>query len=229
MPRDARVVIAGRGHHVVQRGNNHEDVFFVDADREVYLEYLRDAGERFGLKVEGYCLMTNHVHLVVTPQQETSLAGALKRANQLYAQYVNHLHGRSGHLWQDRFFSCPLDLAHFWRALAYVERNPVRAHLCRKAWRWRWSSAAAHCGGEDPSGLLDMASWKHDMDVTQWRQDLERFEDDRWVTSLRLSTSRGRPLGSDAFVAKLETLLGRRLRPLPRGRPYKTTSAGRNK
>jgi putative transposase len=214
-------VIAGCAHHVVQRGNNRQDVFFVDSDRETYLEYLRDAGERFGLKVEGYCLMTNHVHLVVTPEQETSLAEALKRTNQLYAQYVNHMHHRSGHLWQDRFFSCALDLAHLWRALAYVERNPVRAHLCRKAWQWRWSSAAAHCGGGDPSGLLDGVSWKHDMNVKQWRQKLERPEDERWIASFRLASSRGRPMGRDAFVAKLETLIGRRLRPLPRGRPRK--------
>jgi len=229
MPRAARVVIAGCAHHVTQRGNNCQDVFFVDEDRQVYLEHLREAGERFGLRVEGYCLMTNHVHLLVTPQQETSLAEALKRTNQLYAQYVNRLHARSGHLWQDRFFSCALDPRHFWRALAYAECNPVRARLCRKAGQWRWSSAAAHCGGEDPSGLLDLPSWQQEMDPAQWRQIVERPEDKRLAASLRLATSRGRPLGSDAFVAKLETLLGRRLRPLPRGRPAKTTRETKRK
>ena len=142
MPRTARVVIPGCVHHVTQRGNNRQDVFFVDADRQMFLQYLREAAERFALRVEGYCLMTNHIHLVVTPQREDSLAGALKRVNQLYAQYVNRLHGRSGHLWQNRFFSCPLDREHLWRALVYVERNPVRARLCRKAWQWQWSSAA---------------------------------------------------------------------------------------
>ena len=221
MPRAARVVIAGCPHHVVQRGNNRQDVFFVDADREVYLAQLREAVERFGLRVEGYCLMTNHVHLVVTPAEEPSLAEALKRTNQLYAQYVNRLHARSGHLWQDRFFSCALDGVHYRRALAYVERNPVRARLCRKAWRWRWSSAAAHCGSDDPSGLLDTSAWAREMDPAKWRQILERPDDPKLATSLRLAISRGRPLGSDAFVAKLETLLGRRLRPLPRGRPPK--------
>jgi len=102
-----------------------------------------------------------------------------------------------------------------------VERNPVRARLCRTAWRWPWSSAAAHCGAQDPSGLLDMAAWEQEMSPAKWRRMLERPEDDRLVASLRLATSRGRPLGSDRFVAKLETLLGRRLRPLPRGRPPK--------
>ncbi len=221
MPRVARVVIPGCVHHVTQRGNNRQDVFFVDADRQMFLQYLREAAERFALRIEGYCLMTNHIHLVVTPEREDSLAQALKRVNQLHAQYVNRLHGRSGHLWQNRFFSCPIDQEHVWQVLVYVERNPVRARLCRKAWQWPWSSAGAHCGGDDPSGLLDMASWEQEMTPARWRRMLERPEDDRLVRSLQLATSRGRPLGSDSFVAKLETRLGRRLRPLPRGRPPK--------
>ena len=136
----------------------------MDDDRRVFLAILAEASERFELLVDGYCLMTNHVHLVVTPRHETSLAEALKRTNQLYAQYVNRFHGRSGHLWQDRFFSCPLDEVHYRRALVYIERNPVRARLRRKAWRWPWSSAAAHCEGKDPTGLLDLPQWNKQMD-----------------------------------------------------------------
>jgi len=105
MPRASRIVIENCAHHVTQRGNNRQDVFFVDDDRRAFLSFLVDSSERFGLAVEGYCLMTNHVHLVATPSGESSLAEALKRTNQLYAQYINRLHGRSGHLWQDRFFS----------------------------------------------------------------------------------------------------------------------------
>lgn len=221
MPRTARIVIPDCAHHVTQRGNNRQDVFFVDSDRRIYLEYLRDASERFNLCVEGYCLMTNHVHLVVTPHNENSLADAMKRTNQLYAQYINHMHNRSGHLWQNRFFSCALGEEHFWRTLAYVERNPVRARLTRKAWRWRWSSASAHCGIDKQSDLLDILSWRWDMSFAQWRQVLERPNDDRLISTFRLSTCRGRPLGTDAFIAKLETLLGRRLRPMPKGRPKK--------
>ena len=222
MPRSSRVVIAGCAHHVTQRGNNRQDVFFVDDDRRLFLGFLAEAAERFDLVVDGYCLMTNHIHLVVTPNHETSLGEALKRTNQLYAQYVNRFHGRSGHLWQDRFFSCPLDVVHYWRVLVYIERNPVRARLCRKAWRWPWSSAAAHCEGKDPTGLLDLAEWGKQMDEQRWRHLLTLVDDEQQVARLRLCTSRGRPLGSDKFVAKLETLVGRRLRPLPRGRPRKT-------
>lgn len=214
-------MIPSVAHHVTQRGNNRQDVFFVDADREAFLQYLREAATRFALRIEGYCLMTNHVHLVVTPEREDSLAGALKRVDQLYAQYVNRLHGRSGHVWENRFFSCALGADHLGRALVYVERNPVRAGLCREAWQWRWSSAAAHCGGDDASELLDLASWRREMDSAKWRGVLRQHEEERLVQSLRLATSRGRPLGSDGFIAKLETLLGRRLRALPCGRPRK--------
>ncbi len=221
MARASRIVIAGCAHHVTQRGNNWQEVFEADEDREVFLAYLREASQRFDLTVEGYCLMGNHVHLIATPQQEESLALALKRTNQLYAQYANRRHGRSGHLWQDRFFSCALGDSHFWKALAYVERNPVRAGLCRKPWRWVWSSAAAHCGGRDGSALLDLDAWSEQIDPAWWKDHIDEPEDETEMRELRLWTSRGRPWGSDRFVRNIEARLGRRLRPLPPGRPRK--------
>ena len=120
------------------------------------------------------------------------------------------------------FFSCTLDEIHFWRALVYIERNPVRVRLCRKAWRWPWSSAAAHCGYTYPTDLIDISGWRKQMDTQRWRNLLTLADDEQQIARLRLCTSRGRPLGSDKFVAKLEILLGRRLRPLPRGRPRKS-------
>jgi len=151
MPRIARIVIPGCPHHITQRGNNRQDVFFVDDDRQRYLAILAAQAERFGLTVQGYCLMTNHVHLIATPREPESLAKAVGRTHWLYTQYVNRLHGRSGHLWQNRFYSCALDEPHFYAAMIYVERNPVRARLVRRAWRYPWSSAAAHCDGRDPT------------------------------------------------------------------------------
>ena len=197
-------------------------MFFVDDDRVRYLEILAAQAERFGLRVEGYCLMTNHVHLVATPHEPDSLAKAVGRTHWLYTQYVNRLHGRSGHLWQNRFYSCSLDDGYFWSAMIYVERNPVRARLVRKAWNYRWSSAAAHCDGKDPTGLLDLAAWAKRLppDGT-WHESLARSTDEALTAKLRIWTHRGRPLGSDSFVSKLERLVGRRLRPLPVGRPKK--------
>lgn len=221
MARAARVIVAGCPHHVTQRGNNRQGVFFVDDDRRMFLDLLAEAAERFSVTVDGYCLMTSHLHLVATPRTPDGLAAAMKRTNQLYAQYVNRLHGRSGHLWQDRFFSCALDEEHFWTAMAYVERNPVRARLVRKAWRWPWSSAAAHVGEGPAAELLDLGAWRKRVSPAAWRERLMEREDEEAVAQLRLWTSCGRPLGSDRFVARLETLLGRRLRPLAHGRPRK--------
>ena len=132
MPRVARIVIPGVPHHATQRGNNRQDVFFVDDDYRVYLALLRGLAEQSGLEVHAYCLMTNHVHLVATPQTETALAAAIGRTHFRYTQYVNRLHGRSGHLWQGRFCSTALDDDHFWWVMRYVERNPVRAGLVRR-------------------------------------------------------------------------------------------------
>ena len=224
MPRMARIVIPGQPHHVVQRGNNRQDVFFVDADRRAYLEFLREHCERFGFNLLGYCLMTNHIHLVGTPVLEDSLAKAIGSAHFRYSQYVNRLHGRSGHLWQNRFFSCALDEVHMWRALCYVERNPVRAKMVRVAWRYHWSSAAAHTTGADPSGSLDMTTWLNAWRPERWKSELRCAEDKPSTSAIRLSTSRGRPLGSDSFLSKLEHRLGRRVRALPVGRPKRRRS-----
>ncbi len=222
MPRAARVVIPGCPHHVIQRGNNRRDVFFTDDDRRYYLELLAEQSERFGLQVEAYCLMSNHVHLVVTPRRKDSLAKAVGRTNLYYTRYINRLHDRRGHLWQDRFFSAPLGDEYFWTALIYVERNPVRAKLVRKPWRWRWSSAAAHVGGKDRSGLLDLQAWSTLLPPgVDWRGSISQPQDEAIVNRLRTWSNRGCPLGSDSFISKLEARLNRRLRPAPRGRPRK--------
>ena len=219
MPRVARIVLPDQPHHVTQRGNNRQDVFFVDDDRRVYLDLLQTHCRRYGFTVLGYCLMSNHVHIVGIPIHEDSLARAIGRTHFRYTQYINGLHGRSGHLWQNRFFSCALDEVHLWRALCYVERNPVRAKMVRVAWRYPWSSASAHVTGLDPSGVLDLSDWQKARGLERWRLALRRPEDESEVSRIRLSTHRGRPLATDAFLCKLERRMGRRLRPLPVGRP----------
>jgi putative transposase len=228
MARTARIVVPGSAHHIVQRGNNRQDVFFVDDDRRFYLQRLAEQSKRFGLKVSGYCLMTNHVHLIVTPRDAEALAKAIGRTHFVYAQYVNRLHGRIGHVWQNRFFSCPLDSAHRLAAMRYVERNPVRARMVRAAWRWRWSSAAIHCGdAKDAFGMLEASGWRRRWSPDAWRAILRQRDDEALVERLRRSTFNGRPLGGDRFIAKLEAKLNRRLRPNPVGRPRKKTRKGR--
>ena len=221
MPRIARIVVTKVAHHITQRGNNRQDVFFVDDDRRVYLELLQKYCEKYGMRVHGYCLMTNHVHLVAIPDKEESLAKAIGRTHFCYSQYINRFHKRSGHLWQGRFYSCALDERHFWLAMRYIELNPVRAKLCRKPWRYKWSSAVAHIDGDAESELLNLSGWYKMISANWWREELADGVDEQQVDRLRLNTHTGRPLGNDSFLSKCEKLIGRRVRPLPIGRPKK--------
>lgn len=230
MPRVARIVVPGCPHHITQRGNNRQDVFFTDDDRRLYLKILAEQTQRRNVRVLGYCLMTNHVHVIATPADERGLAAAIGRTHWLYSQTLNRLHGRSGHLWQNRFFSCALDEPHLWAALRYVENNPVRARLVRRAWAYPWSSAGPHVGTcRAPEKLLDLTDWRRTISPADWRDHLAAAlgDDDREaLRNLRLHTSRGRPLGSDRFVAKLEAAMNRRLRALPEGRPRTVKERG---
>jgi len=229
MTREARAVVVGAAHHITQRGNNRQDVFFVDGDREHYLSLLKLQAEQYGLIIHGYCLMTNHVHIVATPEDEQSLAKGIGRTHYFYTRYVNKMHGRSGHLWQNRFFSSPLDDDYFFRTIRYVERNPVRAKVVRKPWRYRWSSVNAHIAGSDSRELLSFSEWPRRYKGDRWKTILDDVEDESTVDTIRSSTLKGRPLGSDRFISKLETRLGRRLRPLPVGRPRKKKKAGKRR
>jgi putative transposase len=221
MTREARAVVVGIPHHITQRGNNRQDVFFVDDDRGQYLLTLKSKAQQYGLTIHAYCLMTNHVHIVATPLHEDALAKGIGRTHYFYTRYVNRLHGRNGHLWQNRFFSCPLDEPYFFNTIRYIERNPVRAKMVRKASRYAWSSAKVHVAGKDPSGLLSFSEWPTSFKGERWNEQLQESEDDQIMGMIRNSTSRGHPLGSDRFISKLETLVGRRLRAAPMGRPRK--------
>jgi len=103
--------------------------------------------------------MTNHIHLVATPYEEDSLAKAIGTTYFRYTQYINRFHKRSGHLWQGRFYCCALDERDFWLAMKYIELNPIRAKLCRRPWRYEWSSAAAHIDKKPKSEFLYLSRW----------------------------------------------------------------------
>ncbi|MBL7145125.1 MAG: transposase [Phycisphaerae bacterium] len=221
MPRNARIVIPYIAHHITQRGNNKQDVFFVDDDMEKFLYLLSEQAKRFGVIIEGFCLMTNHIHIIATPTRQESLAKALGRVNLLYSQYISYMHGRTGHLWQNRFYSCPLDTNHFFTALSYIEQNPVRAKMVRYPWTYRWSSAGFHIGQEDEFCLMDKKRWRQQSSSIDWKNILRRKLEKLDIDKLRIHCRTGRPLGTDKFISKLETVIGRRLRALPVGRPKK--------
>ena len=213
------MVAPGVPYHITQRGNRREDVFFCEGDRTLYLKLLVEYGRKHGLAVKGYCLMTNHIHLVAVPERETSLCDVLKPVHLRYAQHVNWTRGLTGHVWQGRFFSCALDEAHYIAALRYVERNPVRAGLVEQAEDYPWSSAAGHCGLREDlfapeAELLAEAAG-------DWRTFLKEAGEDADADRLRLHTRTGRPLGGTLFLTLLEAYLKRPVRPRRPGRKRK--------
>lgn len=147
MARQARLIVPGALHHVLQRGNNRQDVFLDDEDRLQYLAALREATRLQGVRVHAYALMPNHVHLLVTPQTELSLARAMQTLGRRYVAAFNRRHARSGTLWEGRFRTMLVEAQPFFEAmLRYVEQQPVRAGLCEQAADYPWSSAAHHLG-----------------------------------------------------------------------------------
>lgn len=222
MPRLSRTVFAGVPHHVTQRGNRREDIFFSDEDRAAYLSWLKEYSEKFGVEILAYCLMTNHIHLVAVPATDDSLHRVLKPLHMRYAQRINRARGWKGHLWQGRFFSSPLDEAYLWAAVRYVERNPVRAGMERRAENYRWSSAAAHCG-KRLDGLLNPESgWSKQFSVMEnWSAWLSEGDETEEIQILRRNVEKGLPCGSEGFVQKLGRQVGRLLEFRPQGRPKK--------
>ncbi|MFQ6018061.1 MAG: transposase [Kiloniellaceae bacterium] len=210
MARLARIVAPGVPHHVTQRGNRRQQTFFCDADYHVYLELLAQSCRRCGVRIWAYCLMPNHVHLIATPQTAEGLRRGLGEAHRRYTRRINRREGWTGHLWQGRFASFPMDESHLLAAARYVELNPVRARLANKAEDYPWSSARAHLAGRD-DGLVRVRPLLELVD--DWAEFLAVDLAEPAAESLRRHERTGRPLGSDRFLAALEKRLRRRLRP----------------
>ena len=221
MPRLARTVFADIPHHITQRGNRREDVFFTDDDRLIYLEWLRFYCEKYDVSVLAYCLMTNHVHLVLTPHSKDGLQQVLKPLHMRYSQHVNKTNGWKGHLWQGRFFSSPLDDAYTWSTIRYVERNPVEAGMINRSEDYRWSSAAAHCGLIEDPMLAALPDSMKGVSQDQWSEWLALPEKTDVTDLIQRNIEKGLPCGNDQFISKLERKAKRSLRYKPQGRPIK--------
>lgn len=223
MARIARAVIPGIPYHLTHRGNRRGEVFYCDVDRRTYLEDLGAAAARFGLRIWGWCLMSNHVHLIAVPGDARSLARTIGLAHARHARRINAPRGWTGHLWASRFFSTALEGGHLWSAIRYVELNPVRAGLVARAEDWPWSSARSHVLGE-PDRLLDpdrpFAAGARDPLTgcpIPWSEWLSRGLEERECAALRQATQTGRPWGSEDFVRQMEAILARPLAPQKRG------------
>ena len=222
MARLARVIAPGYPHHVTQRGNRRQQTFFGEDDYQAYVSLTAEWCARCGVEVWAYCLMPNHVHLVVVPAAEDSVRRGLGEAHRRYTRRVNFREGWRGHLWQGRFASYVLDEVHLLAAVRYVETNPLRAGLAESAGAWPWSSAAAHLHARDDalvkvSPMLEIVSTM----MPDWQAYLNLETPDETTARLRRHERTGRPLGSTAFVERLEETLNRSLRPKPPGRPTK--------
>jgi len=219
MARIARIVISGVPHHVTQRGNRGQRVFFTQEDSARYLAMVAEHCRAAGTDCWAYCLMPNHVHFILVPSHEDGLRAALAEPHRRYSREMNRREGWTGYLWQGRFGSFPMDERYLVACARYIERNPVAAGLCSEPQRWRWSSARAHLEGRDDTlvrvaPLLErVPDWAGLIGADGSGEDRERIEN-----HLRS----GRPLGQESFLKGLEDRLGRRLRPRRRGPRPKT-------
>ena len=215
MARIARFIVPGLPHHVTQRGNRRETVFFSDADYELYRDLLAMQCSKHEVAVWSYCLMPNHVHLILVPARAESLGRALGETHRRYSAAINARLRVTGHLFQSRYGSAMMDEDHLMVAARYVALNPVRARLVQQAQDWRWSSVGAHLVGRD-DGLVSVAPLIERYGG-RFADLIDEAPPGEALAALRAAETIGRPLGSPAFLDRLAALTGRDARPRKRG------------
>jgi putative transposase len=225
MPRQPRLILPGVAVHITQRGNNRSDCFRRDGDYMLYLLHLRELADGLGCEVHAYCLMTNHVHMLLTPPSPDTCTVLMRNLGQRYVQHFNRTHERTGTLWEGRYRSFLVESARY--ALAcyrYIEQNPLRAKLVREPADYPWSSHRANAGlGKDPL-VRPHAEYLALSEDPVNRMQAYRSLFDNWLDAAELKKIReaahsGLPLGSEAFKARMEIDLGRKLRHGKPGRP----------
>jgi putative transposase len=229
MARLARIIVPGIAHHVTQRGNRREPIFFEPGDQEVYLDLLAEQAQRARVGVWAYCLMPNHVHLVAVPEDAAGLGRAIGEAHRRYTNFINARGRWTGHLFQSRFASVAMDEAHLIAAVRYVCLNPVRARLAARAEDWAWSSARAQLEGRDDA-LVAVKPMLDRLGPAGLAALLQSSAgDEAAFASLRGAETTGRPLGNADFIAGLERLLGRPVaRRAPGRKPAQADNAQPN-
>lgn len=227
MPRRARLSLPNVPLHLIQRGNNRLACFFADEDYRFYLDWLEEHADKTGCRVHAYVLMTNHVHLLISPDQPGAAGAMMKALGQRYVQYVNRTYKRSGTLWEGRFRSCPLQEEPYLLACQrYIELNPVRANMVAHPAEYRWSSYRANAQGETEALLQPHALYADLGNDAASRQaayrELFRYElDPGLADEIRLATNGNFALGNEGFSAQIEDALGRRASRGKAGRPSK--------
>jgi putative transposase len=214
MARLARLVVPGLPHHVTQRGNGRSRTFFNDADYRLYRDLLAESCATAGVEVWAWVLMPNHVHLILVPADEDGLRRALATVHRRYAGHIHTRLKSTGHFWQGRFGAVAMDEGHLAAALRYVAFNPVRACLAPRPQDWPWSSVHAHLAGRS-EGLTTVDPVL--VRFPNFAEFIGRDVDAEAAERLRRAESIGRPLGGERFLADLEAMTGRTLKPAKRG------------
>ena len=215
MARLARIVLPNVPHHVTQRGNGRVQTFFGDDDYLYYRSLFANHCQNHGIRILGWCLMPNHVHLILTPPSKDALRGAMSRLHRQYAGHVHAREHRTGHFWQGRFGCVAMDDDHLIAAMAYVALNPVRARLVGKAEDWPWSSARAYRRPKTGDGIIDLEAAEPYLKAV--KEIIRAGEEDVRFNALRRAETIGRPIGSGAFMKHAEAISGRSLKPAKRG------------
>jgi putative transposase len=225
MPRRARLSIPGIPWHIIQRGNNRSVCFYAEEDYRFYLDHLDDLARRFGCAIHAYVLMTNHVHLLVTPHGTDSAALLMKHLGQRYVQYVNRTYRRTGTLWEGRFRSCLAQSENYvLSCYRYIELNPVRAGMVRQAKDYRWSSHATNGWGRADSLVTPHREYLR-LGITDaerkaaYRELFKAHMEPEMLVKIRTATNGNYALGDDSFQRQIARALGRRVTPGQAGRP----------
>lgn len=223
MARQPRFVLPGHPQHAIQRGNNRQPTFFADEDYRFYLNCLNDAAQRYHCAVHAYVLMTNHVHLLISPSDLEGLSQTLQHVGRRYVRYINHVYRRSGTLWEGRYKATLVDSERYLlTCYRYVELNPIRAHMVAHPGDYPWSSYAAHALGKDNQLIQDHALYLALGRTPKSRQQeyqalFKGHIDKKTLEEIRHSTNKGWVLGDSRFKEEIETTLKRRVSPLPKG------------
>ncbi|MBE9398255.1 transposase [Pontibacterium sp. N1Y112] len=220
MPRSGRLVVTGYPHHVIQRGHNKQPVFLEDEDYSYYLSSLKDWRCEYGVKLYAYCLMTNHIHLLLEPSTSEGLGLLMKRLAGRQTRYFNAKYLRNGTLWDGRYKSSVVDSdAYLFNCARYIELNPVRAGIVPTPQDYRWSSFNEHIGNSHFSNVCDTLSGLSDPENYEAYVS-EGIGDDE-LSFIRSSVNRNQLTGSASFISKIERITSIRVEHRGRGRPRK--------
>jgi putative transposase len=225
MPRLNRVAPVGVPQHVIQRGNNRQVCFAGEGDMAAYMAWLKEYADKFEVDVHAWVLMTNHVHLLCTPQKEFAVSKMMQSLGRSDVRYFNYSYGRSGTLWEGRFKSCLIESeSYLLEVYRYIELNPIRAGMVDQPSDYSWSSYQCNALGK-----VSALRTEHSLYLKLGNSDLERRKRYRslfevhlsgiLITELRRATNSGLAFGGENFISQIETLCGKRVTPRRAGRP----------